>query len=78
MDAPERHVKLFKNGRSQAVRIPKEFEIPGTEAVMRKEGDKLVIEPARRKSLLDILDRLEPLDEDIGPIEDLPPDPVDL
>lgn len=26
---PERHVELFKNGRNQAVRIPREFELPG-------------------------------------------------
>jgi antitoxin VapB len=42
----ERVVKLFKNGRNQAVRIPREFELPGTEAIMRKEGERLVIEPA--------------------------------
>ena len=42
----ERHVKLFKNGRSQAVRIPREFELPGEDAIMRKVGDTLVIEPA--------------------------------
>ena len=41
---------------------------------MRREGDRLVIEPIRRKSLLELLDSLEPLDErfpDVG--EDLPP-----
>lgn len=42
----ERHVRLFKNGRNQAVRIPREFELPGEEAIMRKEGERLVIEPA--------------------------------
>ena len=46
----ERHVKLFKNGRNQAVRIPREFELPGEDAIMRKEGDKLIIEPAPRRS----------------------------
>ncbi|MFD2431491.1 antitoxin [Sphingobium scionense] len=43
----ERHVKLFKNGRSQAVRIPREFELPGEDAIIRKEGSRLIIEPAR-------------------------------
>ena len=33
----ERHVRLFKNGRNQAVRIPREFELPGEDAIMRKE-----------------------------------------
>ncbi len=41
---PERQVKLFKNGRNQAVRIPREFELPGDDAIMRKDGNKLIIE----------------------------------
>lgn len=75
---PERHVKLFKNGRNQAVRIPREFEFPGEEAVMRKEGERLIIEPAPPKSLLAVLSTLKPLDEDFPPINDTPPTPVDL
>jgi len=77
MDAA-RHVKLFRNGRNQAVRIPREFEFPGEDAIMRKEGDRLIIEPAPKKSLLALLASWEPLDEDIGPIEDPPPEPFDL
>jgi antitoxin VapB len=78
MGIMERHVKLFKNGRNQAVRIPREFELPGEDAIIRKEGDKLIIEPAPKRSLVALLDRLEPLDEDFPEIEDLPPGPVDL
>jgi len=74
----ERHVKLFKNGRNQAVRIPREFELPGEDAVMRKEGNRLIIEPAPPKSLLALLATLTPIDEEFPPIEDLPPDPVEL
>jgi antitoxin VapB len=74
----ERHVKLFKNGRNQAVRIPREFEFPGEDAVMRKEGDRLIIEPAPPRSLLAVLATLKPLDEDFPPIRDFPPDRVDL
>jgi antitoxin VapB len=74
----ERHVKLFKNGRSQAVRIPREFELPGEDAIMRKEGRRIIIEPAPARSLLDVLKTWEPIDDDFGPIEDLPPEPVDL
>ena len=74
----ERHVKLFKNGRNQAVRIPREFELPGEDAIMRKEGDRLIIEPVGPKSLLAWLATLEPLDEEFPPIEDRPPEPVDL
>lgn len=74
---PERHVKLFKNGRNQAVRIPREFELPGEDAIMRKEGEKLVIEPARPKSLLALLATLAPLNEDFPPIPDPAPDRIE-
>ncbi len=37
MPQTERHVRLFRNGRNQAVRIPREFELEGEEAIMRKE-----------------------------------------
>lgn len=74
----ERHVRLFRNGRSQAVRIPKEFELPGGDAVMRKEGDKLIIEAAPSKSLLALLAELEPVEEDFAPVDDPPAEPVDI
>jgi antitoxin VapB len=74
----QRHVKLFKNGRNQAVRIPREFELPGEDAIIRKEGEKLIIEPAPPKSLLALLATLGPIEEDFPPIPDLAPDPVDL
>jgi len=74
----ERHVKLFKNGRNQAVRIPREFELPGEDAIMRKEGERLIIEPAPPKSLLALLATLAPLEEDLPPIPDPIPDPVEL
>jgi len=74
----ERHVKLFKNGRNQAVRIPREFEMPGEDAIMRKEGERLVIEAAPPRSLLAVLSGLKPLREDFSSIVDLPPDQVDL
>ncbi|MDB5479561.1 MAG: SpoVT/AbrB domain protein [Caulobacteraceae bacterium] len=74
----ERRVKLFRNGRNQAVRIPREFQLAGTEAFMRKEGEALIIEPAPRKSLLALLATLEPIEEDFAPIPDPPPEPVDL
>ena len=74
----ERHVKLFKNGRNQAVRIPREFELPGEDAVMRKEGERLIIEPAPPRSLLAVLAGLKPLKETFLPIRDRPADPVEL
>ncbi|KIM00028.1 VapB protein (antitoxin to VapC) [Paramagnetospirillum magnetotacticum MS-1] len=74
----ERHVRLFRNGRNQAVRIPREFELPGEDAVLRKEGDRLILEPMRKRSLLTLLATLEPLEEDFPEIDDPPPEPADL
>ncbi len=71
-----RHVRLFKNGRNQAVRIPREFELPGEDAVMHKEGNRLIIEPATPRSLLALLATLPALDEDFAAVDDLPPDDV--
>ena len=76
----QRHVRLFRNGRNQAVRIPREFELDGDEAIMHKEGHRLILEPVRKGRLLALLDTLEPLDEPFPEIdEDLPPlDDVNL
>ena len=48
----ERHVRLFRNGRNQAIRIPREFELAGNEAIIRREGNRLIIEALQRPSLL--------------------------
>ena len=74
----ERRVKVFKNGRNRAVRIPREFEFPGEEAIMRKEGNRLVLEPVPTKSLLAVLAKHTQLREDFPPIPDVPPDGVEL
>ena len=42
--------KLFRNGRSQAVRLPKEFRFPGDEVSLRREGDAVILEPVRAKT----------------------------
>jgi antitoxin VapB len=74
-----RHVRLFRNGRNQAVRIPREFELPGSKAVMRKEGDRLIIEPVRKKkTLAELLASWEPIEEEFPEIPDLPAEPVDI
>jgi antitoxin VapB len=74
-----RPVKLFRNGRNQAVRIPREFELPGEDALMRKEGDKLTIEPVQKKGdLLEWLATLEPVEDEFPEIPDPPAEPVDL
>lgn len=75
----ERHIRLFRNGRNQALRIPREFELPGDEALIRKEGDRLIIEAEKRHSLLALLTSWEPLYEEFPEVDDLPsPDEVDI
>ena len=70
----ERHVRLFRNGRNQALRIPREFELEGEEAIVRKEGDRLIVEPVRMGSLLTLLASLQALDETFPDVdESLPP-----
>ena len=72
----ERRVKLFRNGRNQAVRIPREFELPGADATIRREGRRLIIEPAPPKSLLAVLASLPTLGEDFPPTEDRQAEPT--
>ncbi len=63
MSHRERRVRLFRNGRDQALRIPREFELEGDEALIRKEGERLIVEPVRKGRLLTLLSTLEPVDE---------------
>jgi antitoxin VapB len=74
----ERHVRLFRNGRNQALRIPRDLELPGREAILRKEGRRLVVEPVARPSLLEVLATLRPLDEELPRIVRLPAEQVDF
>ncbi|NGX17062.1 AbrB/MazE/SpoVT family DNA-binding domain-containing protein [Wenzhouxiangella sp. XN24] len=74
MSTSARHVRLFRNGRNQALRIPREFELEGEEAIIHKEGDRLIVEPVRKGRLLALLASLEPLAEPFPDIDDdLPP-----
>ena len=74
MSQTERHVRLFRNGRNQALRIPREFELDGNEAILRKEGDRLIVEPIRKGRLLGLLATLPPLEQPFPEVdEDLPP-----
>ena len=42
--------KLFQNGRSQAVRLPKAFRMQGDEVTVRREGDAVILEPIRKRA----------------------------
>lgn len=76
----EKHVRFFRNGRNQAIRIPREFELDAEEAIIRREDDRLVIEPVRKKGLLVTLSKLPAMDEDFPDIDEgmLPVDDVAL
>ena len=74
-----RHARLFRNGRNQAVRIPREFELAAEEVTIFREDHRLIIEPVGRSpSLAEVLSRLEPLEEDFPEIADPPSRPEDL
>ena len=76
----QRRVRLFRNGRNQAIRIPRDWEIEGNEAIIRKEGKRLIVEPAEPKGLLSVLAGLKPLNETFPDVDNdlLPPDDIDL
>ncbi len=76
--ADQRHVRLFRNGRNQAVRIPVEFELPGDEAIMHRDGDRLVIEPVRKRGLVALLKTMKPLKEGFPEIDDPVPAPENV
>ncbi len=73
-----RTAKLFKHGRSQAVRLPKEFRFPGTEVRIRRVGQSVVLEPIETdmKAWFDKLDSYldEPFMPDGRQQPPMPPD----
>jgi antitoxin VapB len=73
-----RHVRIFKNGRNQAIRIPRELELSVNEATIYRDGNRLIIEPVERTSLLDLVATWEPLDIDFPDLTDEKPDAVEL
>lgn len=66
----ERRVRLFRNGRNQALRIPRELEFEGDEAILRKDGDRLIVEPVRKGRLLALLRTLAPIDEPFPDVDE--------
>jgi antitoxin VapB len=68
-----KRVRLFRCGRYQAVRIPIEFELASRDAFMRREGNRLVIKPVRKRGLLALLKTMKPLEESFPEIEDIIP-----
>lgn len=77
-----RHVKIFMNDGHRAVEIPEEFDIPGDHLTMRKEGDRIILEPTREdRDFFEWLRSREPLSEkDLldRDVVDRPSEDVDL
>ena len=71
-----RYVRLFRDGGMQTVRIPGEFELPADEAMIHLDGDRLVIEPIRKRGLIALLKSMEPLPEDLPEIDDPAPERI--
>ena len=71
MPTSARQARLFRNGRNQAVRIPRDFELATDEVTIYREDHRLVIEPVERSpSLAEILSSLAPLDEHFASVDD--------
>jgi len=64
-----REVSLFRNGRNQALRVPREFELAGESAFMYQDGARLVIEP-KFGTAAELLASWDDLDVAFPPIED--------
>src|SRR3546814_12375628 len=58
---PPREAKLFRNNKSQALRIPADFEFHGDRVMLHRDGERLIIEPVRSQHLLEVLASLQPL-----------------
>ena len=78
MQPKVREVSLFRNNRNQAIRIPLEFELPGDRASIRKEGERLIVEPKRKAGLLGLLSKWDRLDETVPEIADPSPRNEDI
>lgn len=71
-DSPSRRAALFRNGRNQALRIPREFEIQGSEVLVHREGVRLIITPVVQNPLAALLASWKPISERLPEVEDLP------
>lgn len=72
------HISLSTDGQDQVLTIPHEFALSGTEVLLRKEGQRLIIEPIASSSLLsllttlpEIIDRFPAIDEALLPLDDI-------
>lgn len=81
IQSPKRQVRIFKNGKSQAIRIPREFELPGNQAMLSKDASgRLILEPLPQLGLMDLLATWSSLeaDDQMPEIEERPAEAVTL
>ena len=71
-------MRLFRNGRNQAIRNPRNLELPGQEALLCQKGGRLVLEPIGKPTLIELLESWEPIDTGWPDIDDPIPEPVEL
>ncbi|EKV27312.1 SpoVT/AbrB domain protein [Caenispirillum salinarum AK4] len=74
----QRTLKIIREGGEQRISLPADMQFPGDEVTVTREGDRLVIAPKRRKTLIELFDEWDDLDEDFPDPEDPPPEPVDF
>lgn len=70
----EKRVRLLRRRGVQIVHIPREVELGGDEVTLRKEGDRLILEPKNTRSLLAVLASLNPIEADFSEINDPTPE----
>jgi antitoxin VapB len=63
-DSPAK-AKIFQHGRSQAVRLPKEFRFEGTEVFVRKVGDEVILSSKPRPSMRALVESLDEFEADV-------------
>lgn len=63
-----REARLYRYNNCQVLRIPADYEIPGDRVMIRRDGERLIIEPVQKKNLLEVLADLRPL----GPEDEFP------
>ena len=68
---PVRRARLFRNGANQAVRIPRELELPGDEVVVRAENGSLILEPVTPgRGLLRLLAKWKPIADQFPDVDE--------
>lgn len=74
----ETTAKIFKNGRFQAVRLPKEFRFEGDTVRIRKQGKRLLLEPIANTEWPEGFWQMFTPDPDFETPAPLPSEPLDL